>query len=103
MKALFGRKFYDIEELREATEAAKRKGVVGSDYTVIREVKLTDLEFEKFASDFLADQPWIEKDDGGHNEKGEIRCIRVINLETEEKILTNPEGFKYTRYTSIEE
>lgn len=103
MKALFGRKFYDIEELREATEAAKRKGVLGLDYTVIREVKLTDVEFKKFASDFLADQPWIEKDDGGHNEKGEIRCIRVINLETGEKILTNPEGYEFPRYTAIED
>lgn len=103
MKALFGRKVYDIEQLREATEAAKRKGIVGSDYTVIREVELTDEQFKKFTSDFLEDQPWIEKGDGGHNEKGELRCIRVINLETGEKILTNPEGFEYPRYTSIEE
>ncbi len=36
MKALFGRKFYNIEELREATAAAKKKGVVGSDYTLYR-------------------------------------------------------------------
>jgi len=101
MKALFGRKFYNVKELREATEEAKRKGVVGSDYTVILEVNLTDEQFKKFTSDFLEDPPWIEK--GDHNEKGEIRCIRVINLETGEKILTNPEGFEYPRYTSIEE
>lgn len=61
MKALFGRKFYDTEELREATEAAKRKGVVGSDYTVIREVKLTDIQFKKFTSDFLEDQLRLKK------------------------------------------
>lgn len=103
MKALFGRKFYDVEELREATEEAKRKGVVGSDYTVILEVELTEVEFKKLTSDFLADQPWIEKDDGGHNEKGKIRCIRVINLETGEKILTNPEGYEFPPYTAIEE
>jgi len=46
MKALFGRKFYNIEELREATAAAKKKGVVGLDYTVIREVVLTDEQFK---------------------------------------------------------
>jgi hypothetical protein len=103
MKALFGRKFYNIEELREATAAAKKKGVVGLDYTVIREVVLTDEQFKKFTRDFLADQSWIEKGDGGHNKKGEIRYNRVINLETGEKILTNPEGFEYPRYTSIEE
>ncbi|WPC07724.1 hypothetical protein [Globicatella sp. PHS-GS-PNBC-21-1553] len=99
MKALFGRKFYNVKELREATKAAKRKGVVGSDYTVIREVNLTDEQFKKFTSDFLEDQTWIEKADGGHNEKGEIRCIRVINLETGEKILTNQEGYEFPRYT----
>lgn len=55
MKALFGRKFYNIEELREATAASKKKGVEGSDYTVIREVVLTNEQFKKFTSDFLAD------------------------------------------------
>lgn len=103
MKALFGRKFYNIKELYEATEEAKRKGIVGSEYTVIREVKLTNTEFKKFTNNFLEDQPWIEKDDGGHNEKGELRCLRVINLETGERLLTNPEGYEFSRYTAIEE
>lgn len=61
MKALFGRKFTDIKELREATENAKKRGVVGLNYAVIREVELSDHEFQKFCSDFLEDQPWIEK------------------------------------------
>jgi len=94
MKALFGRKFYNLKELREATEEAKEDGVIGSDYTVIREVELSDLEFKKFTSDFLEDQPWIRKSDGGTNEKGELRCIRVVNKDTGEKILTNPEGYE---------
>jgi len=102
MKALFCRKFYDIEELREETEEARRKGTVNSDYTIIQEVKLTDKEFKKFTSNILEDQPWIEKGDGGHNKNGELRCIRVINLETGEKILTNPEGYEFPRYTVIE-
>jgi len=103
MKALFGQKFFNIKELRELTEVTKKEGVVGSDYTIIREVELSDEEFKKFTSDFLEDQPWIEKGDGGYNEKGEFRCIRVINRETGEKILTNPEGYDYSRYTAIEE
>lgn len=41
MKALFGRKFTNIKELREATENAKKGGVVGSNYTVIRGVELS--------------------------------------------------------------
>ena len=42
MKALFGRKFYNLKELQEATVEAKEDGVIGSDYTVIREVELSD-------------------------------------------------------------
>ena len=103
MKALFGRKFYNLKELREATEEAKEDGVIGSDYIVTREVELSDLEFKKFTSDFLADQPWIKKSDGGTNEKGELRCIRVINKDTGEKILSSTEGYDYSRYTAIED
>ncbi|UGB30688.1 hypothetical protein [Metabacillus sp. B2-18] len=103
MWLLFGRKFTDIKELREATEDARKRGVVGSDYTVIREVELSDQEFQKFCSDFLEEQPWIEKNDGGSNVAGELRCIRVRNVETGERILVNTEGYEYPRYTAIEE
>jgi hypothetical protein len=103
MKALFGRKFYNLKELREATEEAKEDGVIGSDYIVIQVVELSDLEFKKFTSDFLEDQPWIKKSDGGINEKGELRCIRVINKDTGEKILSNTEGYEFSRYTAIED
>lgn len=103
MKALFGRKFYNLKELKEATEEAKEDGVIGSDYTVIREVELNDSEFKKFTSNFLEDQPWIKKSDGGTNEKGELRCIRIINKHTGEKILSSTEGYDYSRYTAIED
>lgn len=103
MKALFGRKLNNIKELRKTTEEAKKDGVIGSDYTVIREVELSDSEFKKFASNFLEDQPWIKKSDGGTNEKGELRCIRVINKDTGEKILSNTEGYEFSRYTAIED
>lgn len=103
MKALFGRKFTNVMELKEATEDAKKRGVVGSNYTVIREVELSDHEFMRFCSDFLDDQPWIEKDDAGSNAAGELRCIRVKNVETDERILVNNEGYEYPRYTAIEE
>lgn len=74
MKALFGRKIINIEELREAMENAKKRGVVGSDYMVFREVELSDHEFKELCSDFLEDQPWIGKNDGGSNVAGELRC-----------------------------
>jgi hypothetical protein len=103
MKALFGRKMNDIEELREATRLAKKKGFSGEDYEVIKEVALSDFDFQKFAGDLLEDQTWIKKDEGGSNANGEVRCIRVTNLLTGERILVNSEGYDYPRYTAIEE
>jgi len=103
MKALFGRKMVDIEELRDATRNAKKEGFVGSAYKVTKEVALSDIDFKEFTKDFLKDQPWIDKDNGGSNPSGEIRCIRVLNLQTGARILVNSEGYDYPRYTAIEE
>ena len=103
MKALFGRKMVDIEELRDATRVAKKEGFTGSAYEVTKEVELSDLDFKKFTKDLLEDQSWIDKDDGGSSHSGEIKCIRVVNLQTGERILVNSEGYDYPRYTAIEE
>ncbi|MDK2942178.1 MAG: hypothetical protein PWP56_1691 [Acetobacterium sp.] len=102
MKAIFARKLMNMEELREVTESAKKEGSVGTEYTVIREVGLSDLEFEKLGQDLLEDQPWIKESDGGNDKDGKIRCIRVQNLATNERILINSEGYDYPRYTAIE-
>ena len=102
MRALFGRKVSDLEELREITEAATEQGQQGQPYTITREVRLEDQAFRAFAADFFEDQPWITKEDGGVNEAGEIRCIRVINEVTGEKVLVNTEGYDYPRYTGLE-
>lgn len=103
MKALFGRKISDIEELREATFYSKKEGSTGSRYVVTKEVKLTDGEFKNLTANLLADQPWISKDDGGPNEDGDLKCIRVINLLTGEKLLINSEGYDFPRYTALED
>ncbi|MHC1731986.1 MAG: DUF6329 domain-containing protein [Bacteroidales bacterium] len=103
MKALFGRKVTNIKELKDATLKERENGYTGLMYEVIKEVSLDDSDFKEFANDFLEDQPWIEGDDGGVNSKGEIRCIRVINAQTGERILVNSEGYDYPRYTAIEE
>lgn len=103
MKAYFGRKMVDIEELMDATERAKFDGYPASAYMVTKEVELSNEEFRKFADDLLEDQTWIEKGEGGMTPAGEIRCIRVRNAETDERILVNSEGYDYPRYTAIEE
>ena len=102
MRALFGRKIENIVDLREATERSRKSGMKGTVYTVDREVEMTDEAFREFGKDFLKDQPWILKTDGGYNEKGEYRCIRVINVDTGERLLVSSEGFEYPRYIGIE-
>jgi len=102
VKALFGRKISDIEELRKATVFSKNEGSTGSNYVVTREVELSDAEFKELTNDLLKDQPWITKEDGGPNEDGELRCIRVINLSTGEKLLINSEGYDFPRYVALE-
>ena len=101
-KALFARKIADMEALKELTRTALEDGKTGSFYQVTKEVRLTGEEFQQFASDFLQDQPWITREDGGVNTKKEIRCIRVINKDTGERVLVNSEGYDYPRYTALE-
>jgi hypothetical protein len=103
MKAHFGRKIPNLHALKAATRRANQEKNSGSAYMVTREVDLSDLEFKQFAEDLLEDQPWIAKEDGGMNQAGEIRCIRVRNTQTGERILVNSEGYDYPRYTAIEE
>jgi hypothetical protein len=103
VKALFGRKISNIEELREATFYSKKEGSTGSSYVVTKEVKLTNDKFKILTDNLLADQPWISKEDGGPNKDGELKCIRVINLLTGEKLLINSEGYDFPRYTALED
>lgn len=102
MKALFGRKVLNLKELKELTKEAKAEGLKGTAYEITKEIELNDEEFKEFAKDFGKDQPWITKEDGGSNEKGELRCIRVRNTKTKKNILVDSEGYTYPRYTAIE-
>lgn len=102
MRALFGRKITNLEELKDLTEQAKADGARGSKYTVTKEKTLSDAEFQDFAKDFFQDHDWITSEDGGPDEQGGNRCIRVINAETGETVLVNNEGFTYARYTALE-
>lgn len=92
-KALFGRKIASLEDLKELTARALAEGKTGESYTVTSEVELSEAEFRKFAEDFFQDQPWIDP---------EASCIRVTNVETGEKVLIDPQGYTYPRYTALE-
>lgn len=102
MNAIFGRKMPNLKELQAITDSIRKAGHEGLPYLVTREVLLSDSDFQAFAEELLEDQPWIEKGDGGMNSDGEIRCIRVINTLTGERVLVNCEGYDYPRYTAIE-
>ena len=103
MEALFVRKASNLDELREITWEAVQDECEGTPYEVTREVLMSDAAFREFAEDLLKDQPWIiHETDGGTNQHGEIRCIRVTNRDTGEKILVNSEGYTYPRYTALE-
>ncbi len=103
MKAIFGRKMPNLQELKAATAKARKEDLTGTPYVVTKEIALSDADFGKFADDFLEDQPWIDETDGGHNQNGEAKCIRVTNLSTGERVLVNSEGYDYPRYTALEE
>ena len=93
MRALFGRKVATLDELKELTERAVGEGMTGRTYTVDEEVVLSDKDFKGFAADLLADQQWINP---------RANCIRVINEDTKETVLIDPQGYRYPRYTSLE-
>jgi len=102
MKALFGRKICDLEELKQLTHQSIKDGQKGQPYIITREVILKDADFREFAQDFFKDQPWISHEDGGVSHEGEIRCLRVVNIDTGERVLVNTEGYDYPRYTGLE-
>lgn len=102
MRAIFARKVATLAELKELTEVAIKKGQQGQPYTVIKEVHLSTAAFNALAQDFFEDQPWITNEDGGVNKEGQVRCIRVVNSETGEKVLINNEGYEWPRYTALE-
>ncbi len=102
MKAIFRRKLSNLEELKEETERAIDNRDSGNIYKITREIKLSKENCNKLISNFFVDQTWIKKDDWGSTPIGEIKCIRVINKDTNEKLLINPEGYSYPRYTALE-
>ena len=103
MKAIFVRKATTLEVVKVVTEELKQKGYEGAKYQVTREVELCNEDFRKLTSDLLDDQHFIKKDEGGMNDEGEVLCIRVINKESGKRILIDPQGYEYPRYTAIEE
>lgn len=102
MKAIFVRKALDLGELKILTKEAEKHDEEPIEYEVIKEIKMSKVAFRDFVEDFSKIQHWIDSNDGGVSSEFKIRCIRVINMDTGERILVNSEGYNYARYTAIE-
>ena len=68
VRAIFGRKITNLTQLEEATKAAIKGEAKGTPYEVTKEIRMSDAEFRRFSEDLLADHPWINETDGGHNQ-----------------------------------
>lgn len=102
MKTLFAYKAINLEDLPFFEEGNSEDVEWMEKCRITKEVHLDNKRFKDFTDDLLAHQGWCMPGDGGHNERGEARCIRVVNYETGGKVLVNTEGFRYPRYTGIE-
>ena len=102
MEALFVRKATDLAELKILTKQSEEDNEETTEYEVIKEIEMSQAAFREFAEDFSKEQQWIEENDGGVNNENQVRCIRIINKVTNERILINSEGYSYPIYTAIE-
>ncbi|NRT34025.1 hypothetical protein [Clostridium beijerinckii] len=102
MKALFGNKVLNLNELKGLKKKANEEEIKNIEYQVTKEIELTDKEYKEFIENFSKDQPWITEDDGGINEKGEFLCIRIRKAKNKKGVLVNSEGYTYPRYVAIE-
>jgi len=101
MRVFFGRKLHNLDELKAFTLKAFENEEKGEIYEVVKEIKLNNIEFTDFVSDFLAYREWISNDDG-MTTGGVVNCIKVTGEGFSEVILVNNEGYGYARYTALE-
>ena len=102
MQAWFGRKVFDKQELLELTEEAKRINHPKQKFVIEREVVLDDEAFAAFEQDFLDEQSWLSPYDGGEDQHGRIRCVRVSCESQPERYLVNSEGYDYPRSIALD-
>lgn len=103
MKAYFARKPYDLEEIEKEEKAIREiynREAQTENYKVIRELTLSDQEFETLKSNFFRDI-W-EPGQGGHTQDGERKVIRCKNINADYNLLIDPQGFNYSRYVAKE-
>ena len=97
-RALFTRKAVDINELKNRTGPEKDKKY----FVVEKVIELDDKEFDEFSNDLLEDRDFIRENiDLMYVGTNDIwHCILIKPKGRDEAILTEAEGYSYSRYSA---
>ena len=96
MRAVFVRKAINLKEVKEETNWVQQN----EPFVVVEELKLENKRFQQIANNLMKDVAEISGKGGTIN--GVVQAIRIVNQETGESFLVNPEGYSYPRYVAIE-
>jgi len=96
MRAVFVRKAINLKEVKEETNWVQQN----EPFVVVEELKLENKRFQQIANNLMKDVAEISGKGGTIN--GVVQAIRIVNRETGESFLVNPEGYSYPRYVAIE-
>ena len=99
----FVRKAYDKDDVFGAgmnfdpTETEYR----GERVRIDKIITLADIDFRKFESDFLVDNPQLEYIGGHDGIEKYTHVVLVRHINGDEKYFVNTEGYNYARYVGI--
>lgn len=102
MKAIFVRKAWDINSIKDGTETIRSWGKDGCEYLIEKTITLSAEKFTAFTDDLLADQDFIKQNIGLMREKdGVYHVLEVTTPNLGISILVESAGFNYARYAAI--
>ena len=82
---------YFIRRPRRAEELRAEENGLRRPYQIVKTLRLGAMDYENFATDFLADRAFLENADGCGEEGGLVRCLCVC-CPGRESILVLPDG-----------
>ena len=96
----FVRKARDLDEVRQITKYDKRNDNCAY-YTVVEELRVEGVRFNQISRNLLMQVIPEIAGKGGYL-KNVIQAVRIINQDTGESFLVDPQGYSYARYVAIE-
>ena len=97
-RAAFVRKAVNLKEVREATRGG---GESKMRFIIAEEIHVPDERFRYISNHLSEDTPEIAGGKGG-TINNVIQAIRIVNEDTGESFLANPEGYSYIRYAALD-